>query len=554
MHRRYYCSLHMPWTNDTKFQEFSLSDGIFYTFITNYMLQVTLSITFIYVSGQHMNFAASIAAFFFILPCLTSVSFFMTNKILVYLPTITLLISLIYIFVSLALNVREILKALYVQFMWIKTFVRNYGLYILLESQWTRLHVPQVLRVFWLTRLTEQASFLYFLGPNLNSLYNYNFPSLTMMESPAIIGLKYLLVRGCDNVIAVLGMTSVLSGISHQIGCMMQLFLVVEDPEDRSIGAVSAILFFILALQNGLTAMEPEKRFMRLYRNVCLLFTAILHFIHNMVSPLLFSLSASRNMSINRHCRALIVCIFLFISPIVFLYYLWAHHSLSTWLLAVTAFSFEVIIKVVISLLIYTLFMIDAFRSSMWEQLDDYVYYIRATGNSIEFIFGIFLFFNGAWILLFESGGTIRALMMCIHAYFNIWCQAIAGWKTFIKRRHAVHKINSLPEASAEQLRNFDDVCAICYQELTTARITRCKHYFHSVCLRKWLYLQDICPLCHKTLYNVEQTDGETNSAAPGQAGDPIHVNQPNRLEPLNRDDEVVGRTPEQTNRHEHDD
>jgi E3 ubiquitin-protein ligase RNF139 len=71
--------------------------------------------------------------------------------------------------------------------------------------------------------------------------------------------------------------------------------------------------------------------------------------------------------------------------------------------------------------------MIDAFRTSMWEQLDDYVYYIRSTGNSIEFIFGIFLFFNGAWILLFESGGTIRALMMCIHAYFNIWLQAKAG-------------------------------------------------------------------------------------------------------------------------------
>ena len=47
--------------------------------------------------------------------------------------------------------------------------------------------------------------------------------------------------------------------------------------------------------------------------------------------------------------------------------------------------------------------MIDAFRTSMWEQLDDYVYYIRAIGNLIEFIFGIFLFFNGAWILLFES-------------------------------------------------------------------------------------------------------------------------------------------------------
>lgn len=173
-----------------------------------------------------------------------------------------------------------------------------------------------------------------------------SFPSVTLDSQAILVNIKYLLVRGCETVIAVLGMTSVLSGLSHQIGAAMQVFLVVEDPEDRSIGAVSAILFFILALQNGLIAMEPEKRFLRLYRNFCLLFTAILHFIHNMVSPLLFSLSASRNMSINRHCRALIVCIFLFISPIVFLYYLWAHHSLSTWLLAVTAFSIEVIIKV----------------------------------------------------------------------------------------------------------------------------------------------------------------------------------------------------------------
>ena len=157
---------------------------------------------------------------------------------------------------------------------------------------------------------------------------------------------KYLLVRGCETLIAVLGMTSVLSGISHQIGCMMQAFLVVEDPDDRSIGTVSAILFFILALQNGLTTMEPEKRFMRLYRNFCLLFTAILHFIHNMVHPLLFSLSASRNMSISRHFRALTVCSFLIAAPIVFLSYMWAHHSLSTWLLAVTAFSIEVVIKV----------------------------------------------------------------------------------------------------------------------------------------------------------------------------------------------------------------
>ena len=71
--------------------------------------------------------------------------------------------------------------------------------------------------------------------------------------------------------------------------------------------------------------------------------------------------------------------------------------------------------------------MIDAFHTTMWEKLDDYVYYIKATGNTIDFLFGIIIFLNGAWIFAFESGSTIRALTMCMHAYFNIWCQAKLG-------------------------------------------------------------------------------------------------------------------------------
>lgn len=60
----------------------------------------------------------------------------------------------------------------------------------------------------------------------------------------------------------------------------------------------------------------------------------------------------------------------------------------------------------IVSLATYTLFLLDARRQTFWEKLDDYVYYIKAFGNSVEFCFGIFLFFNGAWILLFESGAS----------------------------------------------------------------------------------------------------------------------------------------------------
>lgn len=395
-------------------------------------------------------------------------------------------------------------RTIYACYQLARTFISSYGLSALVEAEWSRLNVPCVLRIFWILRVSEQV--FQIMGNH------YGEESFTYY-----IMVRTLLTNGCETLTAVLGMTSIISFICHYIGCFFQWILLTEDEEDsKSIGTVSAILFYILALQTGLTSLEKELRFVRLCRNFCLMFTALLHFVHNIVNPLLMSLSASHNPALHRHFRALLVCAFLIMSPVYLLVYLWSQYSVSTWLLAVSTFSVEVIVKVLVSLAIYSLFLYDACRHSFWEQLDDYVYYIRAFGNTIEFAFGIFLFFNGFWILVFESGGAIRAVMMCIHAYFNIWCEAKAGWSIFMKRRTAVNKINSLPEARVEQLMNLDDVCAICYQEMLNAKITRCNHYFHGVCLRKWLYVQDRCPLCHDILYKVDSPRESKNNISGG--------------------------------------
>lgn len=382
-----------------------------------------------------------------------------------------------------------------------RTVMREFGLHSLLESEWVRLNVPNVLRTFWLVRTSNHVAIL--LGDFMHARGERQ--SLWEVDGAALyVIFKAVMTQGCETAVALLGMTSVVSYASHYVGVAFQMVLLTSEDDDRSMGTVCAILFFILAEQSGLTVMEGEKRFVRLCRNFCLLFTAMLHFIHNMVNPVLMSLSASCNPALYRHARALLVCCLLVLLPAALLYLLWSCYPLSTWLLAVSAFSVQVVVKTLVSVLIYALFLVDAYRAAFWERLDDHVYYIRAFGNSVEFVFGILLFFNGAWIYLFESGGSIRAFMMCIHAYFNIWCEARNGWTVFMKRRTAVNKINSLPEASAAQLRRHDDVCAICFQALHSARITRCSHYFHSVCLRKWLYVQDSCPLCHETLYKVE--------------------------------------------------
>lgn len=94
----------------------------------------------------------------------------------------------------------------------------------------------------------------------------------------------------------------------------------------------------------------------------------------------------------------------------------------------------------------------------MWEQLDDYIYYIRAMGNSIEFLFGICLFLNGLFILFFESGGVIRAIMMIIHFYYNIYLQAKEG--KLLCRFEGVLLINHFPPSRLEIILETSSCCS----------------------------------------------------------------------------------------------
>ena len=46
------------------------------------------------------------------------------------------------------------------------------------------------------------------------------------------------------------------------------------------------------------------------------------------------------------------------------------------------------------------------------------------------------------------------------------------------------------------------------------AKVTPCGHIFHGGCLKKWLYVQDHCPMCSSNVIedqNVDQVGTETN-------------------------------------------
>nr|KAG5687898.1 hypothetical protein BaRGS_027221 [Batillaria attramentaria] len=229
------------------------------------------------------------------------------------------------------------------------------------SHQWERLQIPHVLRTLFVVRL------LFIVGAHVQeSVYHHFMRTAAVDFSQWEVNWELaaqLLARSCETWVSLLGFSAMLSLATSYLGVFAGWLLGSDTDEDhRNVGTITAVLFFILALQTGLTGMEVEKRLVRLYRNFCLLSTAILHFIHSMVNPLLMNASASRSVVVANHAKE--------------------------------------------------------------------------------------------------------------------------GWRVFINRRRAVARIAALDEATQEQLDEHGDVCAICYQELTAARITRCKHFFHAVCLR----------------------------------------------------------------------
>ncbi|KAF0752437.1 protein TRC8 [Aphis craccivora] len=415
-----------------------------------------------------------------------SITSFVMPTIIILIPgtqsilnTVTVLSTLLPLFIllrTLWLNIFTIIDLICHGYNHICLTINNHEIHDLIAIEWSRLKITRVLRIFWTIRALKQMAYL-----------------LTYKEikNETLLGVvKYLLVNGCDTFTAVLGMTSFVSYFGRNVESFFRWLLSTEDVEQINIEYVSAALFYVLALQTGLTVIEPEERFIRLYRNFCLVCGIILIYIHILVDSLLMTLSITQNSSFNKHLKPLLVCGFLLVLSIKILIYLWSHHLVCNWLLAFSSLNIQIIIKVLVTLAVYSLNVINDHHTTFEDKLDDYVFYIKSFGCVVNFCFGVCIFLNGVYNTAFISGSLAHAPMVCLDAYLIVWCGIRDGWRIFIRRRIAMLKIESLADATYIQLSEINDNCPICFQRMVSAKITNCNHCYHGTCLRKWLYLQ----------------------------------------------------------------
>ncbi|XP_073119015.1 E3 ubiquitin protein ligase RIN2 [Henckelia pumila] len=106
-------------------------------------------------------------------------------------------------------------------------------------------------------------------------------------------------------------------------------------------------------------------------------------------------------------------------------------------------------------------------------------------------------------------------LFLNIRALLSATVKRVRG---FIKLRIALGTLHgALPDATSEDLRAYDDECAICREPMAKAKKLPCGHLFHLACLRSWLDqgLSESysCPTCRKPLFTGRAESGITTRA-----------------------------------------
>ncbi|XP_029317192.1 RING finger protein 145 [Cottoperca gobio] len=374
-------------------------------------------------------------------------------------------------------------------------------------SLWNQFAVPVLFSVFWFVLFVVQLC------------------SDTMSAKASAAGhqgiLFFLLTSVsdcCATPYSLLGLTFVVSYLALGLLNLCKFFLgghtAVQNENVMHRGVTEGVTLLLLALQTGLLDMQALQRTFLLSIILFIVVTSTLQSMIEITDPVILALGASRNRSVWKHFRGLSMCLLLLVFPVYMAFKISQFFHMDFWLLILVSSCMLTSLQVTGTMLIYSLFMVELFRSDPIESLDEVIYWVNAVSRVLEFVVALCVVAYGTWESLFGEWSWMGASVIIIHSYFNVWLRAQSGWRSFLLRQEAAKKINSLPRATAQQLQQHNDVCSICFQEMSSAVITYCGHFFHGNCLRKWLYVQETCPMCHQTV-RPTSTGPEASGDAP---------------------------------------
>ena len=216
----------------------------------------------------------------------------------------------------------------------------------------------------------------------------------------------------------------------------------------------------------------------------------------------MLAFAAMANVTLSMHARCLVLASILTITPFLISFMLMTFLPMDLWFVLIISNCLLTSVRTISTTILYFLHIAENKSESPWERFDDLIFSCRILTHFAELLLALFVVFYGIYTSFVLGKWTVFSfLVLFIHSYFNVWRKLKTCINAIRTRDAASKKINEFEKPTKEQLLKKSDVCMICLGEMSKdARVTTCNHYFHGFCLKKWLFIKPVCPLCYVSL------------------------------------------------------
>ncbi|OQR75113.1 synoviolin-like, partial [Tropilaelaps mercedesae] len=315
----------------------------------------------------------------------------------------------------------------------------------LLSLLWGRLFVPAHFVVFWALSFCAKAA----EGLSSDSAYSSR-PLIFILQCMSAL---------CCSPINLLATAVVVSCLSHLVirGTKWFIGTAHEDNPLRP-GWTQGVTMLLLGLQTGLMQVELPGRTLVLLVILFVVMSSLLQSILEITEPVVLSLNASHTLAWRRYVKVLLVCVLLFVLPLLLTFKLATILTIDAWVIMVLSTSVVTSVQAIGIMSVHTLFIYDGLHGRGVD-LDDFLYMARALTKTLELLVSLLAVGVGAYDSSTGEWNPANLSILVVHTYCNIYRRIRVGWRSFLLRREASMKTDSLASPTVEQLAAHGDVC-----------------------------------------------------------------------------------------------
>uniref|UniRef100_A0A1I7VVK5 RING-type domain-containing protein n=1 Tax=Loa loa TaxID=7209 RepID=A0A1I7VVK5_LOALO len=259
-------------------------------------------------------------------------------------------------------------------------------------------------------------------------------------------------------------------------------------------GYTGALTLALLCAQTGVLGMRTEQKAFLLGLVLFIVLSALLQSLCEILEPQLLALAANRLTSRGQHTRSVFLAIIVIVTSLCTSAAVIQFLPVDLWCLIIVSNCLLTAVHTLSALIIYVIYVLETDSMDVWGRADYVVFMCKTITCGVEVLLALNVVCYGHWTLT-------SVVVLVFYLYFSVWRRLKAGIVGVQSRRAAYSSLSQLPLVSKAMLQQRRDACAICLCDMVEdARITPCKHFFHSFCLRKWLSIKQVCPLCYSDL------------------------------------------------------